>query len=52
MIESPLMPLLMISCGIKNRLNANETIVDPMMIPAVFTKDSSKIQCSLGLLYR
>ena len=45
MMESPLIPLLMIPWGIKNKLNANETIVEPIMIPAAFNYDASKNMC-------
>ena len=42
MMERPLIPLLMIPCVIRKRLNANETMIEPMMIPADFKNDASK----------
>ncbi|GAM13474.1 hypothetical protein SAMD00020551_1619 [Mesobacillus selenatarsenatis SF-1] len=42
MMERPLIPLLMIPWGIRKRLNANETMIEPMMIPADFKNAASK----------
>jgi len=40
----------MIPWGISKRLNANETMIEPMIIPADFKNDASKKQCVKNII--